>query len=340
MNIKNDKNYDKEWLLDKEFWMCCFLDYSRMGKQRWHNNPLIKYNQDVKYLLDNDFALFKYIFSHINKPSITLKESITNEAFGVHFSHLLSEDNLFLPQFNDTKINSYGFHKFKFKVENLESIKAKLKQTMNDSLASLNQDSRQLNVYPAEGRKRLVWEANSIPSFLNDLVSDVLTHEILSSYFNCEYRLLPEFSVLYEELEAPAGYSMDRFWHVDNIGEFVKIMLPLEDIKNDCGPMLVVPSSHHPEQSNSLLWSEYHRIFRTSNIYTSTATFLSDFIATSQDIAPLAMTMDVGEALAFHGRLIHTATPCKINKSRKTLVLVIRPFDSKFQSFRTFASAY
>lgn len=132
--------------------------------------------------------------------------------------------------------------------------------------------------------------------------------------------------VLFEEKKVHHIYSENiLFWHIDNLKDQLKIVIPMEHVGAQNGAMMFINDSIKYATLPDLLKYQYKSILQNVGDATSVLNnFDSDFIRTiyPNPDSYKQLQMNVNQVAVFNSRMIHTGT---INKSasRKTLTLYI-----------------
>lgn len=99
--------------------------------------------------------------------------------------------------------------------------------------------------------------------------------------------------------------AVDEFWHVDNAAHGLTLFVPLTEVSEDIGPMLLLPGTHHLFDGSQ---GRVERLRRFSQSFLS-----SDGVATG--------TMLAGDALVYDSRTVQRgAMNCRYDRSRVALV--------------------
>ena len=165
-----------------------------------------------------------------------------------------------------------------------------------------------------DGRYRALFtEKFGFPDFIHNFIAEKKLYDFATHYFGTWCYLT---ACLLERYEYAANVQHD--WHVDTIGDELKVMVLLADTPIESGPLRYQKFSHLPD---SILNPFYYLIFKYGQLY-------QGLILTQMAARPVYGTGSAGDAIVFDTAGMHSTTQI-ISGERYCLVFKFRAKSAK-----------
>ena len=171
------------------------------------------------------------------------------------------------------------------------------------------------------GKKRIYIRDRKkiLPNFKVLLEKNQFFIKKIKNYFNIKYDF-QEDVIMAEHLYSPVFSRKDKYWHIDNLKDQMKVMIILDDVKENDGPFTYVAKSHNLIEKYK---NRYHQMYKMVGFKTTPCNHFEEEFLYSNNIQ--SALLKKGDVVIFDTRIHHTATFPYNEGERKNIVLY---FDS------------
>lgn len=122
------------------------------------------------------------------------------------------------------------------------------------------------------------------------------------------------------------GWHADgAYWSTCSSQRLTTAWVPLHDVTEDNGPLVVLPGSHR--------WTNLQDLRHFND--TDLRTLLERFRAAGRDVEPVAMTLRRGQVSFHHAWTVHAARPNTAGRPRLAMAIHLQPGDNRYRPFTT-----
>jgi hypothetical protein len=326
-----------EYRLFKNILLLCGIDfvntYRDSSLQNKYNPYFIRNNRlrEIQTILNTNQDVFFYIYTNINNNKYLLK---IKRKYNNFFSDIvLLEINKNKKTYISKSMNKKGVYKYKsffstLFIEELKRISLTYLDGVLDPEKRINEDYVEYKEhYYNESKERVsIKNVSIIDNLLYKLMNNrniiKLVEDIFQIKSECQFMQI-------ERISYPKVYTDYKHWHIDNLDDQIKIMIPLENISKNNGPTLFKKNTMNINDFSKELLSRYNFIYRTVGIKTnSRSTAFDEKFVNSINTLNSSLTGQVGDMLIFNPFLIHSASQVKENYRRLNLVLVFNAINT------------
>lgn len=259
------------------------------------------------------------ILDHLKSNEPTLKEKFYLKSLLSNYPHIF---NNFFSQLDHYEDSKYGIFNSRILLDSNDKhilekdfIKAFNKTKKFLDFIKRNTKKRFLN-YPIEGRRRVFINYADLDKQLKELYDKIVT----SFNFLNKVNLI---KIQYDIVDpVNNGFNNIKFWHVDNLLDHYKIMIPLDNVCKNTAPMFYLPGTHIFNSLTSQIKSKYHNMYKNIGLSTSVINMIEDCIIDTQLNKQSAkkLTLKQWQLCGFNTRIIHTGSNAQKNR-RRTITL-------------------
>ncbi|KFL34231.1 MULTISPECIES: phytanoyl-CoA dioxygenase family protein [unclassified Sulfurospirillum] len=167
-----------------------------------------------------------------------------------------------------------------------------------------------------DGRKRVIFSPKKhMPSEIqNQFYKDTRINEIVARYLRLDH--VEPSAAIVEHFFAPDYYRNNDLWHIDNLSDQFKVMVILEDMKENDGPFKFIRRTHKIKKRYQ---DRYYKMYAINGMTTQEHNHFEDSFAKVKK-AELGV-LKAGDIVLFDTKIHHSFNYAYDGGSRKDMVL-------------------
>lgn len=320
---RNREVYMKNKELLKEIILVCAFDFLKEKRHisvRFADNIFFHRKKELLLILQTDMEIFFYIYEHINSlddnvAKILGKYDFMKKYLEYEFDNSYAPKNISSNTIAQMRQDGATLASGVFSNDEISEISYYYNQKLSDKTHNVGE------LYDLDGRQRSYWSnPDSAPAAIRRLFHNDFISDMASSYFGVETKCS---MILAERMTTPEYVmSAGLQWHVDNLSDQLKVMIPLSNIGVDNAPMEYMPTSQDSSGYSDALAARIYHIFQMASIKTASDCLVEDRFADGLDYSRQKACCSVGDAVFFDTRLMHRGGVCNNGAARENLVLI------------------
>lgn len=286
----------------------------------------------IKMLFDMDKEIFIYIYDNINNNNLIITELSKHKYYSKNLFFIKKNKmNTFSKKI---KKNGLGIKTNYFKEKYINKLK-------KESLYYLeNTKKTSFPVYTSycEGKTRITFTNNKdSPKLFQKVMNNNKLKKIIKNIVGSNVICT---SMQVELIEKADFFCEYTYWHIDKLTDQYKIMIPLENINEDCAPLAYIEKSHIIKNNPNFISNHYHMIYQVSSDYVLPSNLFSSESIRNSNLEIKKGNAKKGDLIVFDTSILHSAQQIENNNRRLNLVIIFHKLETNRNKIFTLLKSF